>query len=219
MIFLVEGIITAGVGVLCYFIMTDRPSTARWLNEEEKELAIARIKTQQIGATVVLDKMNAKRLFQGFFAPSTIVIAFIALLANITVGGAAFFTPVRSKCDQERVMEADKPVRTDHYLHNLPENEHCWQAVEDCPPLHRRRLLHPLLPIPFYEVADAWWHHAVCFATHRHRIRNVSGYREVSSEVYQARAGTDPIARKTQPSSPVCCQFYRHERCFPICSV
>jgi MFS family permease len=36
LIFLIEGIITAGVGIICYFIMTDRPATAKWLTEEEK---------------------------------------------------------------------------------------------------------------------------------------------------------------------------------------
>jgi sugar phosphate permease len=93
LIFLIEGIITAGVGIICYFIMTDRPATAKWLTEEEKELAIARIKTESIGATVVLDKMNKKGIFQGIFAPSTIIISIIFLLNNITVQGVAFFTP------------------------------------------------------------------------------------------------------------------------------
>jgi hypothetical protein len=57
------------------------------------ELAIARIKTESIGATVVLDKMNKKGIFQGIFAPSTIIISIIFLLNNITVQGVAFFTP------------------------------------------------------------------------------------------------------------------------------
>lgn len=35
-IFLIEGIITCGLGIISFFILTDRPSTARWLNEEEK---------------------------------------------------------------------------------------------------------------------------------------------------------------------------------------
>jgi MFS family permease len=94
LIFLVEGIITAAIGILAYFVMTDRPSTARWLSDEEKELAIARIKREQIGATVVLDKMSAKRVLQGIAAPPTLVISLIYLLVNITVGGVAFFTPV-----------------------------------------------------------------------------------------------------------------------------
>lgn len=36
MIFLIEGIITCGLAIISYWTLTDRPATARWLNEEEK---------------------------------------------------------------------------------------------------------------------------------------------------------------------------------------
>lgn len=35
-IFVIEGIITCGLGIVAYFILTDRPSTAKWLTQEEK---------------------------------------------------------------------------------------------------------------------------------------------------------------------------------------
>lgn len=36
MIFLIEGIITCILAIISFFTLTDRPATARWLNEEEK---------------------------------------------------------------------------------------------------------------------------------------------------------------------------------------
>lgn len=36
MIFLIEGIITCVLALISFFTLTDRPATARWLNEEEK---------------------------------------------------------------------------------------------------------------------------------------------------------------------------------------
>ena len=93
MIFLIEGIITVIIGIASYVLMTDRIETARWLSQEEKDLANARLKREQVGATVVLDKLNSRAVKQGIFAPTTLAIGFMFLLNNITVQGLAFFTP------------------------------------------------------------------------------------------------------------------------------
>lgn len=93
MIFAIEGIITIGLGLLAFFTLTDRPETARWLTKEEKELAIARVKSERVGQTVVLDKIDAKKLVRGIFSPVTLSTAFIFLLNNITVQSFAFFLP------------------------------------------------------------------------------------------------------------------------------
>lgn len=73
--------------------MTDRPETARWLNAEEKALAIARVKSENVGSTEVLDKMDKTKVMRGIFNPNTIVISFMFLFNNITVQGLAFFLP------------------------------------------------------------------------------------------------------------------------------
>ncbi|KAF5722316.1 tartrate transporter [Fusarium mundagurra] len=70
MIFAIEGICTIGLGLIAFFTMTDRPSTARWLSEEEKDLAIARIKSERVGATEVLLETGASGL--AFFAPTIV---------------------------------------------------------------------------------------------------------------------------------------------------
>ena len=93
MIFAIEGIITVGLALISFFTLTDRPETARWLSQEEKDLAIARVKSERVGATEVLDKIDTKKVLRGIFSPVTLAVAFIFLLDNITVQGLAFFAP------------------------------------------------------------------------------------------------------------------------------
>ncbi len=35
-IFFIEGLITMGIAIIAYMLLTDRPETAKWLTEEEK---------------------------------------------------------------------------------------------------------------------------------------------------------------------------------------
>lgn len=93
MIFVIEGIITCGISIISYFTLTDRPSTAIWLTQEEKDLAIARVKSERVATTEVLDKIDKKKIYKGIFSPVTLATAFIFLLNNITVQGLAFFLP------------------------------------------------------------------------------------------------------------------------------
>ncbi|RYP04659.1 hypothetical protein DL764_004321 [Monosporascus ibericus] len=92
MIFAIEGIITIGLSLLS-FTLTDRPETARWLSQEEKDLAIARVKSERIAQASVLDSIDRKKLWLGFFNPVVLSTAAVFLLNNITVQGLAFFTP------------------------------------------------------------------------------------------------------------------------------
>lgn len=93
MIFAIEGIITCGLAVIAFFTLTDRPATARWLSPEEKALAIARVKSERVGTTEVLDKLDTAKTLRGIFSPVTLATSFIFLLDNITVQGLAFFAP------------------------------------------------------------------------------------------------------------------------------
>lgn len=47
-IFLVEGIITTGFGLLCFIILPTDPQYTRMLNPEERTLALARIDADQV---------------------------------------------------------------------------------------------------------------------------------------------------------------------------
>lgn len=93
MIFAIEGVITVGLGCLGLIFLTDRPETARWLSPAEKELAAARVKSERIGQTEVLDKIDKRKLWLGIICPVTLSVASIFLLNNITIQGLAFFLP------------------------------------------------------------------------------------------------------------------------------
>ena len=93
MIFAIEGIITCVLALISFVTLTDRPETARWLSQEEKDLAIARVKSERVGTTEVLDKIDFPKIIKGIFSPVTMATSFIFLLDNITVQGLAFFAP------------------------------------------------------------------------------------------------------------------------------
>ncbi|KAJ4984444.1 major facilitator superfamily transporter [Stagonosporopsis vannaccii] len=93
MIFAIEGIITIGLALLSFFTLTDRPDTARWLTEEEKEIVLNRLRSERIGTTEVLDKMNKAKVLRGMVNPIVLGTSWVFLLACITVQGLAFFAP------------------------------------------------------------------------------------------------------------------------------
>lgn len=79
MIFLVEGIVTVGLGLIAYPLLTDRPAKAKWLTEEEKALAEQRIASENIG-TSAIEGMHRKGVLQGIFNVNTLVLALVFLL-------------------------------------------------------------------------------------------------------------------------------------------
>ncbi|KAL2817626.1 major facilitator superfamily domain-containing protein [Aspergillus granulosus] len=95
MIFAVEGIITVGIGLIAFVTLTDRPETARWLSAEEKELAIARVRSESEHAGVhkVLDELDKVKIRRGIFNPVTLATSWVMLLTCVTVQGLAFFLP------------------------------------------------------------------------------------------------------------------------------
>ncbi|KAK7030400.1 hypothetical protein VNI00_014144 [Paramarasmius palmivorus] len=93
MLFAIEGIITCGLAIISFFTLTDRPETAVWLTEAEKALAIARVQSERMGHTAILDKIDTRKILLGTFNPVTLVTSFVFLLNNFTVYGLAFFLP------------------------------------------------------------------------------------------------------------------------------
>ncbi|KAL0566902.1 hypothetical protein V5O48_015096 [Marasmius crinis-equi] len=93
MIFAVEGTITCGLAVISFVTLTDRPETARWLTEEEKVLAVARVKSERVGQTKVLDRLNRTKVLRGILNPVTLTGAVIMFLNNLTVNGLTSFLP------------------------------------------------------------------------------------------------------------------------------
>lgn len=93
MIFAIEGIITIGLSIIAFFTLTDRPESARWLTQEEKDLATARLKSERVSSTLVLDRIDTPKILRGIFSPVTLTVSLIFLFNNITAGGVAFFAP------------------------------------------------------------------------------------------------------------------------------
>jgi len=112
MIFLIEGIITVGLAIISFFTLTDRPETARWLTEEEKKIAIARVQSENVGSTDLLDKLDWAKFRNGLKNPNTLAVAFIFLLDNITVQGLAFFLPTIVRTIYPRSSVISQQLRT-----------------------------------------------------------------------------------------------------------
>ncbi|ROV94847.1 hypothetical protein VPNG_09283 [Cytospora leucostoma] len=93
MIFGIEGIVTIGLSLISFFTLTDRPETARWLTQAEKDLAVVRVKSERVAQTRVLDSMDKTKLLRGILNPITLSTAFVFCLNNVTVQGLAFFAP------------------------------------------------------------------------------------------------------------------------------
>ncbi|PWY98225.1 MFS general substrate transporter [Testicularia cyperi] len=92
-IFLIEGIITIGIAVIGYFLMTDSIRTARFLTEEEKEIAENRLKAEMVGQPHLVDKAKRNMLFKGILSPTSLACALMFLFDNIVVQGIAVFLP------------------------------------------------------------------------------------------------------------------------------
>jgi len=93
MIFAIEGIITVILALVGFVVVTDRPATARWLTQEQKDLAIARVKSERLGSTEVVDKFDRNKVLRGMFSPCTLSIGVVFLFAGVTAQGIAIFLP------------------------------------------------------------------------------------------------------------------------------
>ncbi|KIM93427.1 hypothetical protein OIDMADRAFT_61577 [Oidiodendron maius Zn] len=96
-IFVLEGIITLLIGLVALILMPNRPETARFLTQEEKDVVTARLTSERIGMTTSIDKLNYKRLWRGAANPVTVATAITFLLESITVQGLSFLAPTIAK--------------------------------------------------------------------------------------------------------------------------
>ncbi|ETN37097.1 uncharacterized protein HMPREF1541_08087 [Cyphellophora europaea CBS 101466] len=112
MIFIVEGIMTVGLALISFITMTDRPETARWLTQEQKELAVARVKSERVGVTEVLDKISWTKTIRGVTSPLTMSTALMFFFTNITVQGLAFFLPTIVRTIYPEASVVSQQLRT-----------------------------------------------------------------------------------------------------------
>ncbi|BGP16971.1 hypothetical protein JCM10213v2_004980 [Rhodosporidiobolus nylandii] len=111
-IFFVEGIISMGIAVICWFLMPNTPSACKWLSEDEKALAEVRIRSENAGQTQVVDSMHKKALWQGIFNPTTLVVSLVFLLNNTVVQGVGFFLPTIIRTIYPGLTTVQQQLRT-----------------------------------------------------------------------------------------------------------
>ncbi|KAJ7180789.1 MFS general substrate transporter [Mycena filopes] len=92
-IFLVEGIITTGIGLICFIIIPTDPQRTRMLNPEEKALALARIDADQVVRTYGRKEPTTMRLILRSFNINTTLCLLCYIMANISFQGLSLFMP------------------------------------------------------------------------------------------------------------------------------
>ncbi|EAU31986.1 predicted protein [Aspergillus terreus NIH2624] len=92
-IFVIEGIITCGIGIITFFTLSNSPATAKWLSEEERRIATDRVNQDHATQQGIEDKFDVKKVVWGIWNPVILASSAAFLLINITVQGVAFFTP------------------------------------------------------------------------------------------------------------------------------
>ncbi|KAJ6498298.1 MFS general substrate transporter [Mycena vulgaris] len=92
-IFLVEGIITTGIGLLCFVIIPTDPQRTRMLTAEEKALALARIDADQVVRTYGRKEPTTFKLIWRSFNINTTLCLLCYLMANISFQGLSLFMP------------------------------------------------------------------------------------------------------------------------------
>jgi sugar phosphate permease len=92
-IFLVEGIMTAGWGILMIFLFPTDPEKTKMLTEEERALVIKRMYVDQPSIGTTKEKATKKLIKRGVFSVTTVVCTWICIVDNLSVQGLGIFLP------------------------------------------------------------------------------------------------------------------------------
>lgn len=116
LIFFVEGVMTVGVSIVAFFLLTDRPETARWLTPEERRFVAHRVTSERLEGTILLDSMNRTKVWRGIANPITLATGFMMIMNSFTVQGLGNFLPT-----VVATIYPDAPV-TRQQLYTVPPN-------------------------------------------------------------------------------------------------
>lgn len=84
-VFLVNGLLTAALGVVFWFVIPDNQLNARWLSPKDRVLAVARVRVNQQG--IGNKHFKLYQLKEALLDPMTWAFVFYALVADIPNGG------------------------------------------------------------------------------------------------------------------------------------
>lgn len=88
-LFVFEGGLTFALGVLLWFFLAASPTDARWLNEEEKVIALERCRSNRTGTEVW--RFNKSQLWEAFCDPRFYLIFLILVSTGLPNGGITVF--------------------------------------------------------------------------------------------------------------------------------
>lgn len=88
------------IGIVGFWFCPESIEKAKWLTEEEKALALARVKSENVATTEVVEGLEIKPLFKAMTSFTTVAIAVIFLLDNIAA-------QVSSALAENTVISAD----------------------------------------------------------------------------------------------------------------
>ena len=88
-VFLVNGLLTACLGAVFWFVIPDNQLNARWLSPKDRVLAIVRVRVNQQG--IGNKHFKSYQLKEALADPMTWAFVFYALVADIPNGGISNF--------------------------------------------------------------------------------------------------------------------------------
>ncbi|GAA5938538.1 uncharacterized protein JCM15063_005348 [Sporobolomyces koalae] len=90
-IFVFEGVITMAFAILFFFTLPTSPESTKWLNEEERELAVTRMKIEHSGVST--DKTTFRMVLKALANPYTWACCLGYNGINVVVQGTSVFLP------------------------------------------------------------------------------------------------------------------------------
>ncbi|KAM0786604.1 hypothetical protein ACM66B_002058 [Microbotryomycetes sp. NB124-2] len=111
-IFFAEGLMTIGAGLIALVVLPNSPKTCRWLSPEERALATARLKAENVGAIEHVDEIDKKTTKDALFNTTTLLNSVSFLFGNMVVQGLTFWTPSLVAAMYPRVSLVGKQLRT-----------------------------------------------------------------------------------------------------------
>lgn len=131
-LYLATGVLTVLLGIVFYWYMPDNQLNARWMSEEDRVLAVHRIRGNQQG----IGNKHFKRyqLIEALQDPMTWAFTFYACVTSIGGGGlSGFFSQmVSAPTRMEKVVTDSSIGQSTRFRHSreLPSRNSCRRGVE-----------------------------------------------------------------------------------------
>lgn len=89
-LFLLEGLPSIVLGVAAYFYLTERPSEASWLSQEERAWLTRKLEEERLNAGATPVRGSLKDVFR---SPAVLALGVVFFCINVELGGVSFWMP------------------------------------------------------------------------------------------------------------------------------